>query len=622
MMNPQTGRLEHVKEGAMLRMLDGTINDWNRRAEELYGWSREDAVGRVSHELLRTRFPQPLEEIESELVKKGRWQGELVHVARDGGQVVVESRWILDLTRDHEAVVEINAPSSNDQSIRGKSSHASHLKSSGIINRSLETIFFLTLSCLAGVWVLHALFGRLLIRSLYASDWVLSATSLMAGRAFTPVENYYWQADRLLWSGTLTILALLLICWLIVYDVRGTLLAVFSALISSFLFFCGLEMAPSLIKTLHLDNVSPYFAAKANYDFDEHLIFKEKPFNHSITANFKGSDYSPIYGIDVPSAPVEWRTDGNGFRNSRQTNSADIVVLGDSYMDYGYKVSDTMPSRLEEKLSGLTVMNLGKSGYGPFQYLEVLKRFGLNYHPRYAIFAFYEGNDILDIQHYRYWKAGELTGGDPTFLMTEKSLLRRYGLALRTTARQLNKAALLRVQAAFDKNPLLGEERSRIHPDLALLDLGAGKLDKMLIDDGFTRWREAMFERENWLALENILREFREVCAAHHITPIVLYIPSSSHIYAQFSTSASGGNWLALRETEIASKENTENAIRSLVQAVGLDFLSSSAILERGAKEGKLLYFPLDPHWTPEGTELVANYVADYLKTRYLSSAN
>ena len=125
--------------------------------------------------------------------------------------------------------------------------------------------------------------------------------------------------------------------------------------------------------------------------------------------------------------------------------------------------------------------------------------------------------------------------------MAQKPLFGRYWLALQTTARHINEAAVDWVQAELDKNPLLGEERYRIHPDLALLDLGDGKLEKINIADGFTRWHDAMVEQENWVALENILREFRDVCAAHQITPIVLYVPSSSHIYAQFSTSASGG---------------------------------------------------------------------------------
>ena len=609
-------------DSVMTRTLEGIIKFWDRAAEELYGWKKEEAIGRVSHELLQTEFPKPLKEIDSELVAKGQWEGKLVHATRSGGRIVVESRWTFDSTAPSGSVVEINVPSSNTEPNRKTRSTDTNARSRGRDGKLRRTVVRTTLLSLATLWVFYAFFGRVLIRTMYASDWIANVSGFMMGRTFTPVESYYWQADRLLWSATLTILTLLLVYWLISYDARGTLLAVFSALISSFLLFCALEMAPSLIKTFHLDIVSPYFAYKANYDYDDQLVFREKPFNHGVTDSFKGSHYSPIYKIDVPSLTVEWITDENGFRNSRRTDSADVVILGDSYMDYGQNGSDTFPGRLEEKLSGLTVMNLGKSGYGPFQYLEVLKRFGLKYKPRYALFAFYEGNDILDIRNYRLWKAGQLTTADPSHFMAQKSLYGRYRLALQTTARHVNEAVLEWVQAALDKNPLLGEERYRIHPDIALLDLGDGKLEKINIADGFTRWHDAMVEQENWVALENILREFRDVCAAHQITPIVLYVPSSSHIYAQFSTSASGGNWLAIREGEVAAKKNTEQQVGRQVQSLGLEFVSLSPILERRAKEGRLLYFPLDPHWNSEGTELVATYVADYFKTKYLSSAN
>jgi PAS domain S-box-containing protein len=98
---------ELVSDSVMTRTLEGRINFWNRRAEELYGWTKEEAIGSVSHKLLQTQFPKPLEEIDSELVQNGWWEGKLVHATRDGGRVVVESRWILNLKRQR-AVVEIN----------------------------------------------------------------------------------------------------------------------------------------------------------------------------------------------------------------------------------------------------------------------------------------------------------------------------------------------------------------------------------------------------------------------------------------------------------------------------------------------------------------------------------
>ena len=104
---------ELVNDSVMTRTAEGIINFWNHSAEKLYGWRKEEAIGRISHDLLQTQFSQPLEEIQSELVRNGRWEGKLVHTTRDGGRVVVESRWTLDLKGQAEAVVEINARSTD-----------------------------------------------------------------------------------------------------------------------------------------------------------------------------------------------------------------------------------------------------------------------------------------------------------------------------------------------------------------------------------------------------------------------------------------------------------------------------------------------------------------------------
>ena len=102
--------LDLVHETVMERALDGTIRFWNRGAEEMYGWKSAEAVGHVSHALLRTEFPQPLEQIDAELVNKGQWEGNLIHVRRDGARIAVKSRWAIradDLTPP-QSVLEVN----------------------------------------------------------------------------------------------------------------------------------------------------------------------------------------------------------------------------------------------------------------------------------------------------------------------------------------------------------------------------------------------------------------------------------------------------------------------------------------------------------------------------------
>ena len=85
--------------------LDGTIKFWNTGAERLYGFSADEAVGRVSHSLLQTKFPVEFSELRSQLLNKRYWSGELRHTCKDGGEVVVDSR--MQLLRG-DTVFEVN----------------------------------------------------------------------------------------------------------------------------------------------------------------------------------------------------------------------------------------------------------------------------------------------------------------------------------------------------------------------------------------------------------------------------------------------------------------------------------------------------------------------------------
>jgi two-component system CheB/CheR fusion protein len=105
----QAALLDLAHETVMVRTLKGEILFWNRGAEEMYGWNKEHALGTTTHQLLSTQFPIPFSEIEEELKRNGRWEGELVHATKMGATRIVNSRWALLEQNDAEPVIlEIN----------------------------------------------------------------------------------------------------------------------------------------------------------------------------------------------------------------------------------------------------------------------------------------------------------------------------------------------------------------------------------------------------------------------------------------------------------------------------------------------------------------------------------
>jgi PAS domain S-box-containing protein len=106
----QASLLNLTHDTIFVRDMNDIITYWNRGATELFGWTAEQAVGKHSHQLLQTDFPIPVEEVREELLRTGRWEGELQKTKADGSRVFVASRW--SLRQDEQgrpvAVLETN----------------------------------------------------------------------------------------------------------------------------------------------------------------------------------------------------------------------------------------------------------------------------------------------------------------------------------------------------------------------------------------------------------------------------------------------------------------------------------------------------------------------------------
>ena len=80
----QASLLDLTHDVVVTRTLDDVITSWNRGAEDLYGWSRAEAVGKVAHELLGS--PVSPDQARAELLHVGRFEGEFVNKRRDGSR--------------------------------------------------------------------------------------------------------------------------------------------------------------------------------------------------------------------------------------------------------------------------------------------------------------------------------------------------------------------------------------------------------------------------------------------------------------------------------------------------------------------------------------------------------
>jgi hypothetical protein len=465
---------------------------------------------------------------------------------------------------------------------------------------------------------LYGLLGHQLIKAMYKSESIEILNNLMDGRTVTPLERYYQAADSAMRAGTLWVIGLFLAFIVVVRKPFGVALFVSSFFFFSLLLFCLFELSPSLVRLLNLDHI-PYYELRHELIPDEVLVYKHRPFHSSKQIpHFKGDKYSPLYGVEVPSMIYESATtDEDGFAYSNSNGPSDVLVIGDSYMEFGLNKEDTFARRLERN-SELRVANLSVGGYGPFQYLEVLKRYGIKRKPQYALFCFFEGNDLGDLRNYLTWKKTEhsrwrIPNGylQTTTTSLSGSFLQRYLVALDQTSGFLKDMVFTGAQVIFNNN---SADARGIHPDLAVLNLANKNYRVLFFYKNRSQPADEALNAEVWKELRNILLEFKATSAANSITPIIVYIPTAAHIYAEYSTDESGENWLRRRQEQVAAKANTEKAMSTLAKEINLELISLTPTFEASAAEGKLLYYPFDSHWNSEGREVAAVHVAQSLK--------
>jgi len=132
----QASLLNLTHDTIFVRDMSDVITYWNRGAQELYGWTAEEAIGKRAHQLLQTVFPVPIDEIHAELLRADRWEGELEKMKADGTRVVVSSRW--SLVRDEQERPVAILATNNDITERKRTEGAIRQLNAELAKRTTE----------------------------------------------------------------------------------------------------------------------------------------------------------------------------------------------------------------------------------------------------------------------------------------------------------------------------------------------------------------------------------------------------------------------------------------------------------------------------------------------------
>jgi PAS domain S-box-containing protein len=148
-LSEQAHLLDLSNDAILVRDQEDRVTYWNRGATEIYGYTREESAGRVTHELLRTEFPEPLERIQETLRRDGRWSGELIHTRKDGAKIIVGSCWVLERDANGKTARILET---NDEITQRKAAEDARRRLAAIVESSEDAIVSKDLNGIVRSW--------------------------------------------------------------------------------------------------------------------------------------------------------------------------------------------------------------------------------------------------------------------------------------------------------------------------------------------------------------------------------------------------------------------------------------------------------------------------------------
>lgn len=318
------------------------------------------------------------------------------------------------------------------------------------------------------------------------------------------------------------------------------------------------------------------------YDFDSELLFRRKPFGH-FQGTMPGGDLSYVFDVPDPDElDYDVQYDSRGFRNTEEFTSADVVVIGDSFVEGTYVRQDELITGVLAQRLGERVANFGVIAYGPQQELAVLRRYALPLGPRTVVWVFFEGNDLKDALRYEQIHANP-----------GAAIARKYSFR----GRSFTKNA---IQFA---SRLAGDPKPSALPRAAWFRDRRGHRVRIYF---LYKGAELTPASEPALQLtKDALAAAYQATRAQGARLVVAFAPDKFRVFkdfCEFEPGAEAATW---------ALSDLPDRLRLMLQSIdpGIEFVDLTPPLRDAAHTGDLPYARDDAHWSALGHRIAADAV-------------
>lgn len=324
---------------------------------------------------------------------------------------------------------------------------------------------------------------------------------------------------------------------------------------------------------------------RPNYLPDRELLALPRPGSTVKTVFGRGNIGEGICLPVRPSEPFDVKYDKNGFRNEHDLAEAEVAVIGDSYVESPMMPGSVLATTRLAQLYGGAVANLGQSGYGPQQELVVLKRYALPLRPKWIVWVFYEGNDLVDAQNY-----GERV-----------SVLNGVWSSMN---RAWDRSFTLNSLMAFSRWTHGCVPNQRVAGNYGLIDGDEGQEQRVYFLDHSLSVVPTAQELEAVQTVAHTFKAAYELAHSQGAGFMVAFAPTKFRVYrdiARFDGNAQGDlKWWVLNDLP--------ERLHRLVADISPDirYVDLTPALSAAAKAKQLVFIPDDTHWTSDGHRVVA----------------